>query len=320
MLVIVAAIAACSKQPDASAGTDILAEDRTLAARIESDRNARQLPLPTACGTVSAAAQPTEANQAQAKELTRLARDAEMQGNIREARALLRSASELDGTSQSTAYHLGRTSEALGDRTAAVTAYCRFLSLTPTSAESAEARQRVATLSQKQQPVTRVSAGSVGEKAPTQKLTRVATAQRVTARRQATVEPQGMVGATAERRATATPTERRTRSASAAGSVVDSPAPVEPVDVTGSNAAASGDAVSEAPPVTSTGDTPAPAPTVRRGPSRTQSGILGAATGAIIGAATGRSVKGAVIGAAAGGVLGTVVGGGLRPPVGRGIR
>jgi uncharacterized membrane protein len=59
--------------------------------------------------------------------------------------------------------------------------------------------------------------------------------------------------------------------------------------------------------------------TERRGPTRTQSAIIGAAAGAILGGATGRSVKGAVIGAAAGGLLGTAVGSTIRP-LGRGSR
>ena len=122
VLVIFAAVAACSTNDD-SQGTDILAQDRTLVARLEVDQETGQPSLPSACGTVALAAQPTLANQQQAKELTRQARDAEMQGNVQEARTLLHRAFELDGTNKSTAYHLGRTSEAVGDGAGAMTAY-----------------------------------------------------------------------------------------------------------------------------------------------------------------------------------------------------
>ena len=139
-----------------------LSKDPTLVAKLEAGQQTRPQPLPDACGTVAIVAQPSDANRTQADELTRRAYDAEMQGNVQEARTLLRRASDLDATNRSAAYHLGLTSETLGDRAAAVAAYCRYLSLAPTSAESAEARQRVAKLSQ---ATTRVAAGSVSEPA-----------------------------------------------------------------------------------------------------------------------------------------------------------
>ena len=145
VLVILAAGAACSKH-DPSEGNDMLSQDRTLAAQL-NDRASRQPALPVACGTITVAAAPSAANQQQADELTRQAGVAEMHGNIDSARSLLNHASALDGTNKSAAYHLGRTSEALGDRTTALTSYCRYLALAPTAAESVEARQRVNDLS-----------------------------------------------------------------------------------------------------------------------------------------------------------------------------
>lgn len=272
VLVIFAAVAACSTRDD-SEGKEILSQDRTLVARLEIDRKAREVPLPAACGKVALAAQPTAANQTQSRELTLQARDAEMHGNIREARSLLRRAFELDGTGKSAAYHLGRTSEALGDRTGAITAYCHYLALTPTTAESAEARQRVATLSQSE---TRVAAGSVSESAATGRRASTPTARRVTP----------------------TPNDRATTSSA--------------VDATAGGTAAGSDVVPMPRPEPTVDQPSTESRTERRGPSRAQGAIVGAATGAIIGAATGRSVKGAVIGAAAGGILGTVVGRGIR--------
>ena len=108
-----------------------LSQDPTLVAQLEAGQQTHPQPLPDACGTVAVGAQPSDANRAQAEELTRRAYDAEMQGNVQEARTLLRRASDLDATNKSAAYHLGLTSETLGDRAAAVTAYCRYLALAP---------------------------------------------------------------------------------------------------------------------------------------------------------------------------------------------
>ena len=233
LVILAAAAAACSKK-DATEGADALAQDRALVARLEVDQETRQQPLPPACGTVALAAQPALASQQQARELTRQARDAEMQGNVKEARALLLRASELDGTSKSTAYHLGRTSEALGDRTAAIAAYCRYLALTPTTPEAVEAHQRLTKLSQS---VTRVAAGSVVDSTPTARsgpAARVATAAPAPARRvahqQPKVAPRVVASAPVER---TVPVASREREASpvrapASGTEV-SPAPSEPV-------------------------------------------------------------------------------------------
>jgi hypothetical protein len=308
VLVISAAMAACSTHDD-SDGTKLLSQDSTLVARLEVDRDARQVALPAACGKVVPAVQPAAPSQTQAKELTQQAQDAEMHGNIRVAQSLLRRAVDLDGTSKSAAYHLGRTSEALGDRTTAMTAYCRYLTLTPTAAESAEARQRVTELSK---PVTRVAAGSISERATTVRRAATVGTRRVSVRG-ATSDPRTRARGTVEQSAATMSPER---------SPERTPRPSDPVpsrtaaDTTVS-AATQSDAV-ETPRATSTVDRPATASSsARRGPSRAQSAIVGAATGAIIGAATGRSVKGAVIGAAAGGVLGTVVGSTVRPAGGR---
>lgn len=304
VLVIFAAAAACSKR-DNSEGTEILSRDSTLVAQLEIDRAARQVPLPTACGAVAVADRPAVASQTQAKELTLQARDAEMHGDIREARSQLRRALELDGTNKSAAYHLGRTSEALGDSTAAITAYCRYLALSPTTAESAEARQRVSKLSQTQ---TRVSAGSVTESDTTGRRASSARARRV----------RRVAAASRERNADpARATASGTQSASRPSDPVTSSS--TEVDGTAGSTASGSDVVTAERPAP-TADHPSTEPgTVRRGPTRTQGAIVGAATGAIIGAATGRSVKGAVIGAAAGGIFGTVVGPRIRS-MGPGIR
>jgi hypothetical protein len=242
-----------------------------------------------------------------------------MQGNVQEARTLLRRASDLDATNKSAAYHLGLTSETLGDRAAAVTAYCRYLSLAPTTTEAAEARQRVAKLSQ---ATTRVAAGSVGEPAtsgrgtPVAARRRVAVTARASEQRVVAVKPQAVAG-TAARGTNQSPARSEPAPSEPA------PAPSEPVVVSreaeGSigGAAVEGEVVAASRPVPPVEQPPAVPPTVRRGPSRAQSAGIGAAVGGIIGAATGRSVKSAIIGAAAGGIFGTAVGGTIRPFNGR---
>jgi len=313
VLVIFAAVAACSTRDD-SKGTDGLSQDPTLVARLDAGKQAGP-PLPNACGTVAISAQPSDANKAQAEELTRRAYDAEMQGNVQEARTLLRRASDLDATNKSAAYHLGLTSETLGDRAAAVTAYCRYLSLAPTSTESAEARQRVGRLSQ---TTTRVAAGSVSERDANGGRAPAATTRRESRVRRA-AEP---------RVAVSSATSRTNQSAPRSEPVIVSRegAPSEPVvvsregDGAAERAAVQGEVVASRPEPPVEQPAPPPAqPTVRRGPNRAQSAGIGAAAGAIIGAATGRSVKSAIIGAAAGGIFGTAVGGSLpiRPLNGR---
>lgn len=289
VLVIFAAVAACSTRDDTK-GTDDLSQDPTLVARLETGKQSgasKQAvqPLPNACTTVAIAAQPSDSNRAQAEELTRRAYDAEMQGNVQQARALLVRASAFDATNKSAAYHLGLTSETLGDRAAAVTAYCRYLALAPTSNEAAEARQRVAKLSQA--TTTRVAAGSVSERAANGKRVATATTRRVTSARvrpsRATREPV-VVSREAEPEA-ATIVTADSAAAAVEGEVVAASRPVPPAE-----------------------QPPTEQPTVRRGPNRAQSAGIGAAVGGIIGAATGRSVKSAIIGAAAGGIFGTAVG------------
>lgn len=309
VLVIFAAAAACSRRDDSS-GTELLSQDRALVARLEVAQETPQLPLPSACGTVTVAAQPTVADKQEADALTQQAMVAQMHGNEGEASSLLRRASELDATNKPAAYHLGRTSEALGDRAAATAAYCRYLALTPSTAESVEARQRVEKLSN---VTTHVAAGSVSESAPAARRVRVATAKPVTraTRARSTAEPRFVRRAAAARSGSVA----AQRTTSDVGSSTDDVG--ASTDAGGTGRAAEDGAVMTA--GRPTADQPSGASSSsRRGPSRAKSAGIGAATGAIIGAATGRSVKSAVIGGAAGGILGAMVGG-RGGFVGRGI-
>ena len=317
LLALVAAMPACSTRDDVS-GAEMLAQDSALVATLQVDRNARPVEpsLPDACAAQAVSAQPAASKRAEADELARRGYDAELRGDVREASTLLRRATGLDGTNRTAAYHLGRVNETLGDRDAAVNAYCRYLTLSPTTAEAADSRQRIAKLSR---GAVQMAAGAV--------VSDPASApRRASARRAPRAQRAPLQTASAEVTASATPDESENRQAAAPSSVpaaevstasTDSASPSDATVATG----AVMDTVESAPAAEVVAATPRPQPSApssetrsaSRGPSRAQTAIIGAATGAIIGAATGRSVKGAVIGAAAGGVLGTVVGRGIRP-------
>ena len=324
VLVVVASAAACSKRDDPRGGRT-LSQDSTLVTRLESDQKARQLPFPDACDTIAAtavAAQPDAASKRQAEDLSRRGYRAEVLGNLQEAKSLLRKASVLDGTDGAAAYHLGRTSEALGDRSDAITAYCRYLVLAPTTAESVEARQRLAELLSGN---TGVASGSVSDSGRTRRRAPSPTIGRRITRQRSTAAPRAVATTTVERPAAVTAPERGTQSTNvvAAGSVdlpgANNPAPTSPDgDGRADRVAAGDDGVPVARPVPVV--EPSTAPRAEgRSTSRMQGAGIGAVAGAILGTAAGRSVKSAAIGAAAGGLLGAVVGRGTRPVI-RGIR
>ena len=307
VLTIFAAAAACSTRDD-SAATDALSKDPSLVATLEVRQKTRQ-PLPDACVAVAAAANPASANKPQAEELAREAYDAELVGNTQEAHSLLLRASALDGTDKSAAYHLGRTSEAVGDRTGATTGYCRYLALAPTAAESVEARQRLARVSQLEPPAASVSIAALTRQparvASARPAARIQSARRSRVASRAHVE-QPMRTASAERGA------RPSGSLGDGGDNVsmqsDGAATAPGVDRREDRGVQEGDGVATSSSVPVVDQPSTASRTQRRDPSMAQSIGIGAIAGAIIGAAAGRSVKSAVLGAAAGGALGTVVG------------
>jgi hypothetical protein len=293
LVIFAAAAAACSTRDD-SADIAGLAHDSTLA-RLSVNPQGTE-PLPAACGTVAVATHPSAPNESEAKALARQAYDAELLGRVQDARALLSRASALDGTDEAVAYHLGRTSEALGDRAGAKAAYCRYLSLTSTAAGS-DVRQRLAELSH---PQASLALGSGKSAAPPR--ARAAAATRVVSRVGSPAAPRVIATSTTAPSSSAPPTQTVDMGASARS------------DEKGGDyhSASDGDVVATSttlPPRTQ----PATAPSSRRrGPSRVQGAGVGAVAGAIVGAVAGHSVKSAVIGAAAGGILGTVVAGASR--------
>ena len=288
VLVIFAAVAACSTNDDTK-GTDLLSQDRTLSARLEIDQETKHQPLPAACSAVSVASQPDAANQQQSRELTLQAQVAEMKGDEREASALLRRASDLDATNQSAAYHLGRVSEALGDRAAAVTAYCRYLALSPTSAESAEARQRVAALGQSQ---SRAATEQVAERTPAHRTVPATPVRHVASERPRFVSP--AVASATSTRSTSAPRRAERTTGMASGEVA------YPVTPTGGAAGTSEATVAgpgnEGAVVATSQPEPAEQPaseprTDSRRPSRAQGAGIGAAAGGLLGTIVGRDTR-----------------------------
>ena len=321
LLVAVAALAACSTHKKSDDGK-ALSRDSTLAAHFDGSGNTDQktdkLPYPDACGSVTIPDQPSDGDKAQAAGIAQQAYDAEVVGDARKASALLLRASALDWTDKTAAYHLGRISETIGDRAAAIAAYCRYLALAPTIAEGAEARDRVTSLSQSQ---TRVAAGSVDGG---------------TARRQQAASParEGRAKPVAKPRAIArdddalppraASMERGKRSVNGAtgGSVAlpsqSKPTVAQPkVERNADSVVADGDGVAAPRPVATVDQSPPMAPptapqTNSRSTSRVQTAGIGAVVGAVIGGVAGRSAKSAAIGAAAGGILGAVMPRGTR--------
>jgi hypothetical protein len=311
VLVVLAAAAACSAPKDPER-TNSLARDTALVAHMadfkDSDKQTAN-PFPDACGTFTIAS-PTAANKTRAQGLARRAYNAEILGKVSEASSLLREASQLDATDKSAAYHLGRVSEAMNDRSAAIAAYCRYLALAPTKSEQLEARQRVVELAQSQTPAQTQAQSQVAVAPPSAPRTHsaVETAPRVVAKHPVDVSTR------------ARPTREIHSTSAIASGAVDLPPQTGPASAPATTntttTSSAGETTAKIDAATNPGDgvdTSAPLPTVeqprtdRRGPSRVQSAGIGAVAGAIIGRVAGRDMKSAAIGAVAGGILGAVV-------------
>ena len=326
VLVVLAAVAACSAHDDSEA-IQLLSKDPALSARLETAQDDRQLPLPDECGIVKVAKQSSAAIKSQAEELTQQASRSEILGNVMEARQLLRRATALDATNTSAAYHLGRTSEELGDNAAATVAYCRYLALSPSTAESGETRERVIKLAHS---VTSVAAGNVSDS-----VDAVGKVRRTSTTRHSRFTPlahrsSATPGASAAKARPVVPASsaRRAHSVGSAqgstngslppsGPAIAAPAGDGAPEQSGDVSARGANDVSIGRPMPREDQSSAASLPASRGPSRAQSAGIGAATGAILGAVTGRSMKSAVIGAAAGGILGTMTRRG-RSPIGTG--
>lgn len=290
LLVVFAPVAACSsRRNNDSEANAALSQDSSLA-HLDLHELAAQPQLPDACGAVAVASPPSGDHERQADGLSREAYQAELVGDVQQARVLLHRAAELDGTSKPIAYHLGRTSEELGDRAGALSAYCHYLALAPATADTADVRQRLTRLS----PSLHVAITGAANGGSLRQSSVIIVPRRA----------RGAVSHVAS----------SVRSGSARGDIqgggpmagADDPSLPDGDHRT----TADGDVVATAQPASST-QQPATTSSRRRGGlSHAQGAGLGAAAGALIAGVTGHSVKSAIIGAAAGGILGAVVAGG----------
>lgn len=108
----------------------------------------RTPPAPTAaaCPVFPPPAPPVREQTEEANRLSALARDASLEGDHKSARDLFSQAAQLNPADPNLAYRLGRENEELSDTTVAVHQYCRFLSLSPTSADAPGVRERLSKL------------------------------------------------------------------------------------------------------------------------------------------------------------------------------
>ena len=294
-LVIAFVVAACSTRDD-SASARALSQDSALAAHLDTSQHMNEktgnVPFPDACNTVAIPDQPAIANRAEAAELAHKAYNAEMLGNLRDAGKLLRRASELDWTDKVSAYHLGRVSEALGERADAIKAYCRFMALAPSRAEQVDASERVKSLAMAQTHVS-VAAGNVVDSRTMSRGTRKAIPRRAT-QKSVTADSRGVARNGVERSAPTTPANESPiivdKADTVEREVIMRPAPRVDQPTIGSR-------------------------TERRSANTARAAGIGAVAGAIVGGAAGRSVKSAAIGAAAGGILGAIAAQATRPPI-----
>lgn len=100
----------------------------------------------TSCPSQRTPSQPNAQRRAVARDAFAQGQEAAISGDNRAARDFFRRAAEEDATDPTTAYHLARAHEVLGEVTEAIREYCRFLSLAPRAADAAEARDRLTEL------------------------------------------------------------------------------------------------------------------------------------------------------------------------------
>lgn len=89
---------------------------------------------------------PTNEQRRRARDLAERGQQAAILGDSVSARDQLRQAAQLDPTDPDLAYRLARANETSGAADDAAKEYCRFLALAPSAPETAEAREKVASL------------------------------------------------------------------------------------------------------------------------------------------------------------------------------
>lgn len=117
-----------------------------LAAQTLSLKRTPPAPTAAACPAFPHPVAPVHEQTEEANRLSTLAREASLEGDHKSARDLFSQAAQLNAADPNLAYRLGRESEELGDTTAAVREYCRYLSFSPTGGEEPGVRQRLTAL------------------------------------------------------------------------------------------------------------------------------------------------------------------------------
>lgn len=124
-----------------------------IGALLTSDGSAQLAPKRSigsasgaSCPPHSTPSQPNAQRRAAARDAFAQGQEAAISGDNRAARDFFRRAAESDATDPTTAYHLARAHEVLGEVNEAIREYCRFLSLAPRAADAAEARDRLTEL------------------------------------------------------------------------------------------------------------------------------------------------------------------------------
>lgn len=100
-----------------------------------------KLPAPNVVATPAA-----PAAEAEARQLVEAAQDAALQGEHAQARDAFAKASQLTPQNSRLSYYLAREHEAMGNDSAAVRQYCRYLALSPAAPDGDEVRGRVVRL------------------------------------------------------------------------------------------------------------------------------------------------------------------------------
>jgi len=124
----------------------MLARSQNSAPRDMLKRAGLPLTGRGSCPAATPPRAPTNEQRRKARDLAERGQQAAILGDSVSARDQLRQAALLDPTDPDLAYRLARASEMSGGAAEAAKEYCRFLALAPTAPESAEAREKVASL------------------------------------------------------------------------------------------------------------------------------------------------------------------------------
>jgi tetratricopeptide (TPR) repeat protein len=117
-----------------------------LAAQTLPLKRTPPQPTAAACPVFPPPTPPVREQTDEANRLGTVARESALEGDHKAARDLFNQAAQLNQADPSLAYRLGRESEELGDSTAAVREYCRYLSLAPSTGEAPGVRDRLSRL------------------------------------------------------------------------------------------------------------------------------------------------------------------------------